>query len=154
MSSKCPFIANEYTVKSNGEYYRIELLFKVQVWIFARYPEDNGVLTSTSDRLVDNFNYIFWIKKKAAPEPEVSISPDSVDVSASGEDIEFTVTSNIELTLTPSSSWIKQKSISGNKYTYTIEANTGKERTGRITATNSIEWGDNSKSITINQAGK
>lgn len=154
LSSKCPFIANEYTVKSNGEYYRTELLFKVQVWIFARYPEDNGVLTSTSDRLVDNFNYIFWIKKKAAPEPEVSISPDSVDVSASGEDIEFTVTSNIELTLTPSSSWIKQKSISGNKYTYTIEANTGKERTGRITATNSIEWGDNSKSITINQAGK
>ena len=154
LSSKCPFIANEYKIKPNGEYYRTELLFKIQMWISAYYPEDNGVLVSESDRLVDNFSYIFWIKKKAAPEPEVSISPDSVDVSASGEDIEFTVTSNIELTLTPSSSWIKQKSISGNKYTYTIEANTGKERTGRITATNSIEWGDNSKSITINQAGK
>ena len=154
LSSKCPFIANEYVIKPNGEYYRTELLFEVSMWISAYYPEDNGVLTSESDRLVDNFNYKFWIKKKAAPEPEVSISPESVDVPAEGKDIEFTITSNIDLTLTPSSSWIKQKEVSGNKYTYTIEANTGKERNGRITATNDVEWGDNNKSITINQAGK
>ena len=69
LNARCPFIANEYTTKEG--YYREELLIKVSIWLYAYYPEDNGILENETDRFVDDFSYDFWIRKVSALESEV-----------------------------------------------------------------------------------
>lgn len=69
LNARCPFIANEYITKEG--YYEEELLIKVSIWLYAYYPEDNGILENETDRFVDNFSYDFWIRKVSALESEV-----------------------------------------------------------------------------------
>ena len=70
------------------------------------------------------------------------------EVPFTGGEVKFSVAHNVELTVTPSESWIvATKAMETTEYTFTVEANTGAARTGKITVTN----GTLKEEITVNQ---
>ena len=83
--------------------------------------------------------------------PSITISPTTKEIGAGAETINVAVSANVEFDVTPNVAWISVTQITATAVTLQAQANAASTRTGRVTFKQ--KDGNESKTLTINQAG-